>query len=153
MTMMKPGPKALAPANDTQATAAAATQIGLAAASILVPLAVGGGAPAAAGAATEASSFVFYSGPGAQAAAETWSAANNGTMIGMTQFGQAIENGTMTAEAASEAFANSASGAAQVFSDDPLTNYGNIWFNYELPALADNPNVTNMVFNPVQTIR
>ena len=55
----------------------------------------------------------------------------------------------MTAEAASEAFANSASGAAQVFSNDPLTNYGNVWFNYELPALAQNPDVTSIVFNAV----
>ena len=92
---------------------------------------------------------MFYSGEGAQAAAQTWSAANNGTMIGMTQFGQAIENLTMTPEAASEAFANSASGSVQVFSNDPLTNYGNIWYNYELPALADNPNVTNIVFHAV----
>jgi len=51
--------------------------------------------------------------------------------------------------AASEAFANSASGTVQVFSSDPLTNYGNIWYNFELPALAKNLDVTGMVFNPV----
>jgi hypothetical protein len=153
VTMMTPGPKALAPSNQTQAEVSAATQIGLTVASVVAPLAAGaGGAGAASSAAAEAAdapSFVFYSGPGAQAAAEAFSAANNGTMIGITQFGQAIENGTMTAQAASEGFANSASGTAQVFSNDPLTNYGNIWFNYELPALAKNPDVTNMVFNPV----
>jgi len=95
------------------------------------------------------SDFVFYSGPGALDAAQAWSAANNGTMIGDTAFGQAIDSGTMTAEEASEAFANSASGTVQVFSNAPFTNFGNIWFNYELPALANNPAVTNVVFNPV----
>ena len=90
------------------------------------------------------------SGPGAQAVAETWSAGNNGIMIGMTEFGQGIQGMTWAEQAAaSEAFANSASGTVQVFSNDPLTNYVNIWYNIELPALAKNPDVTGMVFNPV----
>jgi hypothetical protein len=92
------------------------------------------------------SSFVFYSGPGALDAATEWSVANNGTMIGNTAFGQAIENGTMTAAEASEAFANSASGTVQVFSNAPFTNFGNIWYNYELPALANNPSVNEYNF-------
>jgi RHS repeat-associated protein len=113
-----------------------------------LPFAAGGGLAAAGGAG--AGTYVFYSGgqPALQAAQE-WSAANNGIMIGATEFGQAIQNGTMTVEEASEAFANSASGAVQVFSNAPLTNFGDIWFNYELPALASNPNVTNIVFNPI----
>jgi hypothetical protein len=84
-------------------------------------------------------------------AASAWSAANNGTMIGMTEFGQAAENGTMTWEEASQAFAESASGQAQVFSNDPITNYGNIWYNYELPALGGNPNVTGLAIHSVPT--
>lgn len=55
----------------------------------------------------------------------------------------------MTWAEVSQGFANSASGTVQVFSNAPLTNYGNIWYNYELPALAKNPNVTDIVFNPV----
>jgi hypothetical protein len=101
-TMMAPSPQGLQPSNQTQAQASTATQVTLTVATALIPIG-GAGAPAAAES-TAASSFVFYSGEGAQAAAQTWSAANNGTMIGMTQFGQAIENLTMTPEAASEAF-------------------------------------------------
>jgi RHS repeat-associated protein len=99
---------------------------------------------------------VFWSGPGAQAAAEGFAAANNGVTIGMTQLGQAAANGSMTWEQASEQFARQASGAVQVFSNNPLTPFvnpltgqANIWYSIELPTLAGNPNVTNMVFNPV----
>jgi hypothetical protein len=123
----------------------------LAPAAAATTLAAGGAI--ATSAAPAASSFVFYSGPGAGAVAAAWSAANNGIMIESTPFGQAIRNGVMTAEEASEAFAKSASGVAQVFSNNPLTNYGNIWFNYELPALATNPNVTGMVFNAVPQVQ
>jgi len=135
-------------------------------AAIVGPWAIGAGIPAlgaaaqsiAFGPAAEAAaagtggSYVFYSGPGTKAAAEAWSALNNGTMIGMTEFGQAIENGTMTVEAASEAFANSARGTIQLFSNAPFTNFGNVWFNYELPALANNPYVTNLVINFVDPV-
>ncbi|HWC98257.1 MAG TPA: RHS repeat-associated core domain-containing protein, partial [Candidatus Sulfopaludibacter sp.] len=130
-TMMAPGPKALAPSNETQATVSAATQVTLTAASALAPaLAPAAIAPTGAEAAA-ASSSVSWSGPGAEAAAQTWSAVNNGTMIGTTEFGQAAQSGAMTWKAASESFANSASGTVQVFSNDPFTSYGNIWFNYE----------------------
>jgi len=99
---------------------------------------------------------VFWSGPGAQAATETWASANNGLTLGMTQLGQEAENGSMTWEQASEQFAQQASGTAQVLSNNPLTPFVNpqtgqvnIWYGIELPTLANNPNVTNMVFNPV----
>jgi RHS repeat-associated protein len=97
------------------------------------------------GGTTVGASYVFFSGSGAKEAATEWSAANNGIMIGMTEFGEAIENGTMTAEAASQAFATSASGTAHIFSTAPFVNFGNIWYLYELPALGRNPNVTNIV--------
>jgi RHS repeat-associated protein len=114
--------------------------------------AAGAGSAGAVGTeAAGASPFVFYSGPGAFEAATEWSAANNGTMIGMTEFGQAIDAGTMTAADGSEAFANSASGTMHVFSNDPFTNYEKIWYNNELPVLANNPNVTNLVIHPVPT--
>jgi len=135
---------ALAGASATAALGTGAVVTATEALAAAVSTAAATGTAGAAGA-----SYVFYSGPGAQEAAQAWSAVNNGVMIGMTGFGQAIENGTMSAEAASEAFANSASGAAQVFSNAPLTNFGNIWFNYELPALANNPNITSIIFNSV----
>jgi hypothetical protein len=37
---------------------------------------------------------------------------------------------------ASENFANAASGNVHVFISQPLTNFQNVWFNYELPLLA-----------------
>jgi hypothetical protein len=69
----------------------------------------------------------------------------------MTQYGAAIANGTMTAEAASEAFASSMSGTAYIFSTAPFQNFGNIWFNYELPALMANQNFTNLVVMSLTT--
>jgi hypothetical protein len=55
----------------------------------------------------------------------------------------------MTAEEASKLLLTPLQGTVQVFSNAPFTNFGNIWFLYELPALANNPNVTNLVINPV----
>ena len=96
---------------------------------------------------------VFWSGPGSEAAAESYALANNGVTLGMTTLGQAALNGETTWEAASGAFASAASGTVQVFSDAPLTYFPNsIWYNVELPTLANNPNVTNIVFNPVPII-
>jgi hypothetical protein len=153
--MTAPAPNALQPSNTTQAQASTATQVSLTVASLALP-GIGEEAAASTGAAaaTEAAaapSFVFFSGAGSMDAATTWSAANNGIMIGMTEFGQAAENGTMTWAEASEAFANSASGQVHVFSNDPITDYGNIWYQNELPALGSNPNVTGLSIHSVPT--
>jgi hypothetical protein len=118
----------------------------------VVTAAVGGAATAGeatSAAATPAPVYGFYSGPGAQSAAETWAAGNNGILMGATEFGQAVDNGTMTIAQGCEAYANSASGAVQMFSNDPLAINDSAWFTTELPTLANNPNVTNIVFNPV----
>jgi hypothetical protein len=85
--------------------------------------------------------------PGAEEAATAWAEANNGITIWDTPFGEAFEDGSLSAEEASEGYANSASGQVQVFSNDPLTNYGNIWYNTELPTVANNPNVTGLSFH------
>ena len=104
----------------------------------------------AAGTALTATS-VFWSGPGAESAATAWALANNGVTLSMTAIGQAAATvGTQEAwESASEQFASQASGSVQVFSNDALTNYGNIWYNIEWPTLTSNPNITNIVFQAV----
>jgi RHS repeat-associated protein len=106
-----------------------------------------------------APTYVFWSGgDAAQAAATGWAQANGGITLEMTSWGQqaqAVEDvyGQFSPEAnqawisASESFANAASGNIQVFSSQPFTNVGNsVWFNYELPILANNPAVTGVTF-------
>ncbi len=109
---------------------------------------------------TAASTYVFWSGDGMQEAAEAWAQANNGITINMTALGQEAEvvesmygegspEATAAWQSASEAFANAASGPIQVFSSQPLTNFGNVWYNTELPIIANNPQVTGMTLHLV----
>jgi RHS repeat-associated protein len=93
--------------------------------------------------------YAFFSGPGAKEAATEWAAATDGAKtIGDTEFGVGIDNMTFNEQvAASEKYAASAKGEVHVFSTDPFTNYGNIWYLNELPALGRNPNVTKFIFH------
>ena len=111
------------------------------------PIAAAAASPQGQATIQEATS-VFWSGPGAEAAANAYAAANNGATLSMTSFGQAAQNGTMTWGAASQAFANAASGNVVVFSNAPFTNFGNIWYNIELPTLLNNPAVNTITFSP-----
>ena len=98
-----------------------------------------------------AQASVFWSGPGAEAAANAYAAANSGVTLGMTAAGQAAaQANTWEAwTAASLQFAQQAAGMVQVFSNAPLTPFNSMWFTVELPALVNNPAVTNIVFNSV----
>jgi len=89
--------------------------------------------------------------------------ANGGITIAMTSWGQEAQlvqtmypdvDGQLSPQAreawisASENFANAAGGNIQVFSTQPFTDFpSSIWFNYELPILANNPSVTGVTFH------
>ena len=49
--------------------------------------------------------------------------------------------------AASKTFAQGASGSAHAFISVELASPGSIWANTELPALVENPNVTDVIFH------
>ncbi len=102
--------------------------------------------------------YVFWSGDGMEAAATAWAQANGGITLAMTSWGaaaQAVEDvyGAGSAEAqaawesASAAFAEAASGTVQVFSSAPFSNFENVWYNTELPILANNPAVTGLTLH------
>jgi RHS repeat-associated protein len=101
----------------------------------------GGGAVGAAG------RFVFYSGPGQEAAARAWATENGAVGIWNTELEAYIAGGTMDAAEASELYAQGAYGEAHIFSTAPFTNFNNILYNNELPVLYRNLNVTRIVFH------
>jgi len=125
------------------------TYVQMAGASILVGTGIAAALPTLTSATTSlaigtagaaAPTSVFWSGPGAQAAAESYALANNGVTLGMTILGQAAQNGDTTWEAASEAFAGMASGTIQVFSNAPLTFFPNSTSSYQrLPIIPTSP--------------
>jgi hypothetical protein len=101
----------------------------------------------AAGAAQPTS--VFWSGPGAESAANEWVAANGGQTLGMTQAGQDVAAATQGMDweqaqpiwqAASKQFAANAWGDVQAFVSSGA-NPTSVFFTTELPTLLANPNV------------
>ena len=106
-------------------------------------LAIGGLLRLATGAAGGATTSVFWSGPGTQAAAEAWAAANGGTTLSVAASASAAET-----TAASADFAAQATGNVVVFQNAvqgvPL---GGFWAQIEFGALSSNPNVTGIIYN------
>jgi RHS repeat-associated protein len=101
---------------------------------------------------------VFWSGPGAEAAATEWAAANAARTVGMTATGlivKALTDGIPWViarplwVAASKAFAESASGDANVFQSAAGISIDSIWAEVEWPALLDNPYIGKIVFHIV----
>jgi len=106
----------------------------------VVPLAVGKLGAIAAEATTTS---VFWSGPGTQAAAESWAAANGGSTL-------SVAAGATPAEvtAASANFAASASGNVVVFQNAAQgVAVGGTWAQTEFGALMANPSVTGITYN------
>jgi hypothetical protein len=52
-------------------------------------------------------------------------------------------------KAAFQTFANGASGPAHVFIDLAHAHEGSIWATTELPALVENPNVSDVLFHMI----
>lgn len=115
------------------------------------------GAEGGAGAAATAAR-VFWSGRGAQAAAEEWATANGARAIGQTAVGQLLEDmgkayGSRAIEPAweivSRGFARAAAGEVNVFIGPSTRAAGevSIWAGTEFPTLLDNPAVTRIIFH------
>jgi hypothetical protein len=124
-----------------------------------------GGGIAAGGAGTGASSGstgignlrVFWTGgEEAKSAATSFATENGGETLNMTAEGRALEAATQgiplakaqsLLNAASQIFAEGASGEAHVFINLLGANPESIWANTELPALVKNSNVADVIFH------
>jgi hypothetical protein len=62
-------------------------------------------------------------------------------------FGAGSPESVKAWQEASVRFANAAAGKVHVFSSAPFTNFKNVWFNYEFPEVANNPNIKSAVFH------
>jgi hypothetical protein len=82
---------------------------------------------------------VFWTGAGAQNAAEAWAAANGGQMLSVTAEAtpQAIRDLSLE-------FARNASGIVDVFQPESYVTMGRTWSDIEYPALMANPAVTGL---------
>src|SRR6202167_2999834 len=100
------------------------------------------GTGAVAAGATEAQ-YGFYSGLGAQQAAEAWQSSTAGAQL-MSQLPPGVDPG-----AASASYAQSVSGTLQIFQSTVLEVGGtpSAWAGSEYPALLGNQNVTGTVIN------
>jgi len=94
------------------------------------------------GAAAEtATTSVFWSGAGTQAAAETWAAANGGTTLSLAAGASEAE-----ATAASVNFAAQASGNVVVFQSVQGVPVAGYWAQSEFNTLMSTPSVTGFVY-------
>ncbi len=93
------------------------------------------------------SESVFWSGPGAKRAAETWAKANGGTTLEMSALGREVEKATSNLsweqarplwEQASRQFAEAASGTVHVFHGNRV-RLESIWATIEYQILSKNP--------------
>ena len=97
---------------------------------------------------------VFWSGgSAAKTAAADWAGANGGMTLEMKGAGRQLENFAQAMdwahagplwESASGKFATEASGEVHVFLGETVSP-NSIWHTVELPALQQNPNVTNII--------
>ena len=104
-----------------------------------------------------AAARVFWSGgDAARTAATKFALENGGQTIDMTTEGEALEAATENMpweqaeplwEAASESFAQGATGETHVFINVEAANAGSLWATTELPGLVDNPNVLGVIFH------
>ena len=106
---------------------------------------------------TGSATRVFWTGgDAAKAAATKFAVEKGGETIGMTAGGQAVADATDGVpweeakplwQAASKSFAQGSSGIVHAFINVELANPESIWAVTELPALVENPNVTDVIFH------
>ena len=94
---------------------------------------------------------VFWSGFGSRTAAETWATGNGGQTLSMSPFAVGEDATLAETQSASTAFASGASGNIQVFQPAAGVPVEGIWAQYEFPALMQNPNVTTITYNIIDS--